>query len=142
MLILFACTCSERVPVLQEGVQHAPVDDAEDQPHQHGHNVFSQGVREAVFRGVCSAPCRHRAAVTHEGVQEPRGAEVRHLLPAAWGAQTDTDQIYKTFNESKANYILQNIQFRSLTRQLTKSLHREQCFLELGLYFEKMRHQL
>lgn len=37
------------VPVLEEGVHHAAVDDAEDQPHQHGHDVLGESSNKAVF---------------------------------------------------------------------------------------------
>lgn len=43
------------VPVLEEGVDHAAVDDAEDQPHQHGHHVLGESITKAVF---VRAPCQ------------------------------------------------------------------------------------
>lgn len=49
------------VPVLEEGVHHAAVDDAEDQPHQHGHDVLGEGADEAVFALRHSAPCQQGA---------------------------------------------------------------------------------
>lgn len=57
------------VPVLEEGVDHAAVDDAEDQPHQHGHNVLGESVNKAILAVDHSAPCQ-QGAVGCGGVQE------------------------------------------------------------------------
>lgn len=70
-----------QVPVLEEGVHHAAVDDAEGQPHQHGHNVLSESAGEAVFRHGHDAPAQDGAAVTCQQVQREGGAGVeQHLL--------------------------------------------------------------
>lgn len=57
------------VPVLEEGVHHAAVDGAEDQPHQHGHHVLGEGIDEAVFVLALSAAC-WQGAVRGGGIQE------------------------------------------------------------------------
>lgn len=69
------------VPVLQEGVDHAAVDDGQDQPHQHGHDVLGESISKAVFVGGHSAPWRRGAAVTQQQVQRVRrGGVQEHLV--------------------------------------------------------------
>lgn len=62
-------------------MHHAAVDDAEGQPHQHGHNVLGEGAGEALFGHGHSAPCQHGAAVSGQQVQRDGGGGVeQHLL--------------------------------------------------------------
>lgn len=66
--VLFLC-----LPVPEEGVHHAAVNDAEGQPHQHGHYVLGESIREAVFRHSHSAPCQRRAGITCQQFQRAAG---------------------------------------------------------------------
>lgn len=69
------------LPVLQEGVDHAAVDDGEDQPHQHGHDVLGESISKAVFVLGHSAPCQHGGPVTQQQVQRGRrGGVEEHLV--------------------------------------------------------------
>lgn len=67
--------------MLQEGVDHAAVDDGEHQPHQHGHDVLGESISKAVFVGGHSAPWWRGAAVTEQQVQGVRrGGVQEHLV--------------------------------------------------------------
>lgn len=49
----------------EKGVHHAAVDDAEGQPHEHGHDVLGQGIVEAVFGKQRRVPGQRDAGVNH-----------------------------------------------------------------------------
>lgn len=73
-------------------MHHAAVDDAEGQPHQHGHYVLRQSVREAVFRRGRAASCQHGAAVTGQQVQRAGQAGVEQHLLSVKEAKPDVSQ--------------------------------------------------
>lgn len=75
------------VPVSEEGVHHAAVEDTQGQPHQHGHRVLGQGIGEAVFGHSHSAPCQRKAGITQRQDQGAVGGGVVHhrrLLLRVW----------------------------------------------------------
>lgn len=72
----------EKLPVSQEGVHHAAVNDAENQPYQHGRYVLGQNTREALFRSILITPSQCRAGISNQQVQGVGGGgvELPHLL--------------------------------------------------------------
>lgn len=60
-------------------MHHAAIDDTEDQPHQHGHNVLGECISEAVFRHCHSAPWPRGAGITGQEAQRGRGRGVEHF---------------------------------------------------------------
>lgn len=80
-------------------MHHAAVDDAEGQPHQHGHYVLGESISEAVFRHCHNATSQYRAAITRQQVQRAGGGgvEQQHLLLNLEGARTQNLMFYSLY---------------------------------------------
>lgn len=61
-------------------MHHAAVDDAQSEPHQHGHDVLGENAGEALFRCIVSPSSQGGAAVANK-VEVTGGVEHhQHLL--------------------------------------------------------------